>query len=1667
MAELRIHDQSSIYFKSIRTGTTTKDIDVKIPDKSGTLITDTTLQDILNRGGRFSASQILKPDITETPLEHPEAYSKLLPIASYRTSDTFVGEHTATEWVASEQPDFSIILDSTSDSLFRDGWYPAVNRPSVPVYVKYRFISEDVCSPYSDALEFTTPTGGVKIPTLSVAEDGVTPTVKGSTFALYGDATGINHVSSSWEVYRVRDNKLIKSITQDSSKLTEYKIEAGLLDSDTEYKFVLTYHTDHPVFSRTRKALGIYKTPESSIKTPTLSFSSDNNKYLIIGTPFVVNSGTDEHKFTAWEVKNATDAVVYTEPNSRDLTTLNLTGVLEPDSSYTVSAVYKGAKASSAKAVLTFRTPVETIDNLNKKITLTRLSDGGVELKMDKVQLATAEKLLYLTWTVQNYEKKVALEVRLDKDLDTKYGQDLIYTMTPAESWLKWFPNLDAVNPTIKLSAKGRVVGEKTILNYSTSAPFEYKPKIELGEMSVAGHTESLTPLVSITAHSGEDLSWITVTNATWELWKLQEGLNPVKVKSVDSNDLLKNRYNGLDYNTNYRATVVYNTNFGKYSKSIEFKSADIFLPRPNVIVESKGNTILIKVNNPDRNIPGKPEKSHGSTTWILYSNTGDTLWKSEKNTTNLTEITLPTGLLQGTTNYKVGVIFHSRDGLLNSNEGQASYYHRGIEIQRGYIESALGINAAVKAINQNYTLKDFEVYEGGVKSTTESIVSGKIEFYWGSQYAVRKIGYYTIKEDAYYQESESIVNSATYYTVPHNVVQSGVKSITLRTNSGLEKTYTDLGRYGLPSPYGRYKYSAYVNNAYNAGVGRLMELSDSPTGNDFKAYNTYIYFKGEQVPKYTHTTTTTIDTNWENGKVVKYNLYAPINFNYLPMISIGGIAGDTNYNKNRFLTINPVSITHGSDSFILYGYIHNSTVQNPQTISNVYNDAAKRSYGYLVNNVSLTSNDVVEEMLKSTGLVYFNRAYTNGNDFFINSSIGNKNPSIDIIQFSPATLIYNDTTRKFINAAMIGPNTYEYCYVSTDIAITRNNVTNTYFFKYELDNLDKYFHYFNNIVGLDYPVNGMPYNVRFSTIEEVKMFFSSGVTGSSDSSYNIFITNIFNANANIYYQQDNASLTGNVSALKPVKIDNRIGFTKVNVSIHDCIFLYTVTPRDPHTTNIYDNSLITYTISCFKKLYPNVVQKENINPSDYNFGSVLNFPKVDELGDILPNTKYWAKSLLNINSKDITYGTIKNLYYSWLSCSGYIRTIPANEFKSLSQIRTMLGLSPTNALINESDLTEWYMLYWRGRIFYVPNIPIATTDENVLDRWKVLYTIPGKNTVEPIAIDKKSDKNLYKLTIPEYTDITDFKSLTFLEKLRNTKMNKYAKPGRIAPIGYELGDMLNPDIIDNSYSYPAEISNKLKAVYAKLTSNTILPFFELLPANVTYRSGNKIGLIVFYLEEYNNKKKLRIKIMLGNDSVESLYAYKIDKVIIKLTSAHIKTHEKIITADNITYTQARPAASGKLNMYIGIGNSIYTTYEGVIEKDMPSSDYPEVIPSDGINDLKDFTSFAEIYIHMSEPADSFIYLYQLPLQFVNHNGKILSGGVIRFSNIDKVERTAEITYPTLETDVTKRYCGINEAKPNAIERYYGGENYGIDALRLDTNVLYDKNALQKFNHLL
>lgn len=1615
MAELRIHDQSSIYFKSIRTGTTTKDIDVKIPDKSGTLITDTTLQDILNRGGRFSASQILKPDITETPLEHPEAYSKLLPIASYKTSDTFVGEHTATEWVASEQPDFSTVLDSTSDSLFRDGWYPAVNRPSVPVYVKYRFISEDVCSPYSDALEFTTPTGGVKIPTLSVLEDGVTPTVKGSPFALYGDATGINHVSSSWEIYRVRDNKLIKSITQDSSKLTEYKIEAGLLDSDTEYKFVLTYHTDHPVFSRTRKALGIYKTPESSIKTPTLSFNSDNNKYLIIGTPFVVNSGTDEHKFTAWEVKNATDAVVYTEPNSRDLTTLNLTGVLEPDSSYTVTAVYKGAKASSAKAVLTFRTPVETIDNLNKKITLTRLSDGGVELKMDKVQLATAEKLLYLTWTVQNYEKKVALEVRLDKDLDTKYGQDLIYTMTPAESWLKWFPNLEAVNPTLKLSAKGRVVGEKTILNYSTSAPFEYKPKIELGEMSVAGHTESLTPLVSITAHSGEDLSWITVTNATWELWKLQEGLNPVKVKSVDSSDLLKNRYNGLDYNTNYRATVVYNTNFGKYSKSIEFKSADIFLPRPNVIVESKGNTILIKVNNPDRNIPGKPEKSHGSTTWILYSNTGDTLWKSEKNTTNLTEITLPTGLLQGTTNYKVGVIFHSRDGLLSSNEGQATYYHRGIEISDGFIVGDMGINKRSFGIDRfRPELSSFVVYEGGVPSTTEQIVSTKMTL----NSETKKIAEANSIEELSYPRGTDI-NQCSALDFGANI------NIELRTTSGIEKlipyynTYLRL----YPSPVRFNNVTNFFIKDYQYSVGLHVASHKGSENNLSGFYNVY-----DNGSKYSMLTRLYVGNDIEIEKLtisnevssgptylarIEANKVVDNNITYAPLFMAKNSGLTDNYlrcfsgptDKLNRDTGWMGSLIDANMNFQLNGYNHFNIPLLDKFVNVLYNKTPDQSSHY--------------------GSFSVNR--------FLNFSFGNDNG----LTFS--NLVKN-TNEEMLIINIFSPTECMWATVETEYTL---NTTDTF----RINNLDMYFYYFNNTYGLVYPVDGQLARIKFATKEELMVIAKDGIGGNHAAGMSEWLKQY--GEVTLYYLQENVDLTQNVNAIRIKRISNNdIEISYVKVPITNCVLMFSVyrfnvsNGGDSNNNAYSDLRLSALKEVMFKKYFPNINLLGN-----FEFNNRLSITPNCTMSKPLKNyndlEQFYVNSLFD-SLMQKTYDSNLSLNYSWINNEGYLTTIPGEKFKSLSELRTSLGLSPTNSKINNNDLTEWYVFFWRDRIYFVPNTPIATIDEVNINKWKCLYkTSASKPTTELLSIDKVNDENKYKLVIPRKTNFAILRATPGKNKLNTPALSRYCKINRIATPGGELGDVIEEDYFNIAHhGYWQTIADKFRALANKVSDEKILPFFELQPSNVVVQNTTYTGVSVKI--QSDNYLTLQFRIMLQNNTNKKItnkddLPFKIDKIKFLFYGESIGVNDSLngryaLIESNLIDTNLQNNNNDAnfriaiLNDHFGRSNKVIIQYTTTISKTHKL--FPKANTDAGFINPFESVSLVQAFVHITEPKDC---VYYAIIQNPNELSKNKECGDILCINLQDMENKPQ-TLTTINSTIDSRLKTLKSITENVTQ---------------------------------
>ena len=104
MAELRIHDQSSTFYKSLRSRGTDVNVDLNLPDRSGIILTEKELMDILNRESKLNADAIMKPDITETPID-ANGFAGPIPIATYKTSETFLGEHEKTEWITSKLRD--------------------------------------------------------------------------------------------------------------------------------------------------------------------------------------------------------------------------------------------------------------------------------------------------------------------------------------------------------------------------------------------------------------------------------------------------------------------------------------------------------------------------------------------------------------------------------------------------------------------------------------------------------------------------------------------------------------------------------------------------------------------------------------------------------------------------------------------------------------------------------------------------------------------------------------------------------------------------------------------------------------------------------------------------------------------------------------------------------------------------------------------------------------------------------------------------------------------------------------------------------------------------------------------------------------------------------------------------------------------------------------------------------------------------------------------------------------------------------------------------------------------------------------------------------------------------------------------------------------------------
>ena len=676
MAELRIHDQSSTFYKSLRSRGTDVNVDLNLPDRSGIILTEKELMDILNRESKLNADAIMKPDITETPID-ANGFAGPIPIATYKTSETFLGEHDRTEWIASDTSDFHRITDGSSNKIFKTSWYPNLTTSGEQVYVKYRFRSGNIVSPWSDTLAFRGTAQGIITPSITVEENGLEPAIKITPLAYYGTFPGIEHVSTSWVIEDEEGNKVVERPLDTVNKV-KLVIEADVLDPKKEYTIYATQHTNvaQPAWAKSKTAIGEYVTPKSKVDRPVLRYD-DSGDPKVIGSAF---SGEGAHLATEWMIYNDLGAkIAEFSYDTIKLTTFPMKDFVSQGRKYRITARYITAESKSPRGSVSIEIPapsagdISTVSGMNINPTT---ENRGMSISVVPFVSPVREDIQYWRYQVRldishgspvTNVHYIHSETDTSQEVEDSWNKTLRKDLTPAQSWLAWFPNSDIVNPTISISGTSVRMGLKTEIRNRAQAQnktFDYV----LGNATWED-TNTLNPLIKISDSTGADVAWMGYRGTEWTLSKktgtTAEG-NPIwtKVRVENSTDKSKHRLNALETDTEYRVTVVHKTNCFCFAKDYEFRSAAYIMASPVVAMEGSGKKWKIKSSGYSLTNYTGPNGQHGSTSYLVTKkNTGEKVWESLKDTVNKTAANIPESVLELGQQYNVRVIFHSAAG--------------------------------------------------------------------------------------------------------------------------------------------------------------------------------------------------------------------------------------------------------------------------------------------------------------------------------------------------------------------------------------------------------------------------------------------------------------------------------------------------------------------------------------------------------------------------------------------------------------------------------------------------------------------------------------------------------------------------------------------------------------------------------------------------------------------------------------------------------------------------------------------------------------------------------------------------------------------------------------------------------------------------------------------
>ena len=598
------------------------------------------------------------------------------------TVNTGVEDHQSSDWqIASDAGFTAIVAQSTDDAVNKT----AITFNSLPVnttlYARVRYKGATIGnSNWSSTITLTTKqsySASPNTPSITAPANNATGQLANTAFtsSAFAVSSGVDtHVSSDWQIATdVGFTNIIASVAADTGNKTTWT--PGGLPANTVLYARVRYNGSYTGVSAWSSTIAITtkNTYDSAPVTPSITAPANNAtnqgpNVSFTGSSFTVNTGSETHLSTDWEV--ATDAGFTSIVKSSYNDTVNKTtwtaNSLAVNTTFYARVRYKGAtiglSAWSSTIIFTTKQSYSSAPNTPSITTPTNNATNiGAQLAFASSAFGVASGVD----THQNTDWEVATDAGFTSIVKSSYNDTVNKTT--------WTPGNLPVNTTLYTRVRYRgvytgVSAWSSVNTFTTKATYVAQPTISSPAASATNQNNSLT--VTASAFSDE-YTGDTHLNTDWQL-STDSGFSTIISQSLaDAVNKTSWPISNLVENTTYYLRTRQRSSSNDVSawspSNRSFSTWAKYLNQPSITAPSNGATnqgpyVAFTSSAFSSNLAGE---THASSDWQVATNAGfSTIVASVTNdTTNKTSWTISAGLISNTT-YYARVRYKSANGF-------------------------------------------------------------------------------------------------------------------------------------------------------------------------------------------------------------------------------------------------------------------------------------------------------------------------------------------------------------------------------------------------------------------------------------------------------------------------------------------------------------------------------------------------------------------------------------------------------------------------------------------------------------------------------------------------------------------------------------------------------------------------------------------------------------------------------------------------------------------------------------------------------------------------------------------------------------------------------------------------------------------------------------------